>query len=193
MHEIFIKAGLDVAAFTVTQVAPEIQDAALKTASKKKKEHIPSSGVGSPAETLRIVDALGQLTARLQTTLLENRGLRSSERGLFVLNTNTGESVLEVVRRLLKEATEAGFLRIVNEGLDQWQFRVHCSLAAAYGFSYRGAYYSTRIRLPELVAFYQEADSKRRAEIIDEIGTALSGDLAPLPLFDVPPPAEGDQ
>jgi hypothetical protein len=193
MHEIFIKAGLEVAAFTTTQVALDIQDSALKSASKKKKEHIPSSGVGSPAETQRIVDALGQLTARLQTTLRDNRGLRSSERGLFVLNTNTGESVLEAVRRLLKEAAEAGFLRIVEEGLDQWQFRVHCSLAAAYGFSYRGAYYSTRLRLPEVVALYQEADSKRRAETIEEIGTALSGDLAPLPLFDVLPPAEGDQ
>jgi hypothetical protein len=192
MHEVFVKAGLDVAAFTATQVAPELQDRALKTASAKKKEHIPSSGVGSPAETLRIVDALGQLTARLQTTLREDKALRSSERGLFVLKTNTGEAVLGVALRLLKEAAEAGFLRIVEDGVDQWRFRVHCSLAAAYGFSYRGAYYSTRIRLSELVALYREEDSKRRAEIIDEIGTALSGDLAPLPLFDVPTPAEGD-
>lgn len=193
MHEIFARAGLGVAEFTTTKVAVEIQDAALKAASRRKKEHIPSSGVGSPAETLRIVDGLGQLTARLQTTLYDNKGLRSSERGLFVLNTNTGESVLETACRLLKEAAEAGFLRILKEGLDQWQFRVHCSLSAAYGFSYRGAYYSTRVRLPELVALYQEADAKRRTELIDEIGTALSGDLAPLPLFDLPLPVEGDQ
>jgi hypothetical protein len=193
MHEIFVKTGLDVAAFTAAHVAADLQDAALKAASKKKKEHIPSSGVGSPAETVRIVDGLAQLTARLQTTLRDNRGLRSSERGLFLLKTSTGEAALELVQRLLKQAAEAGFLRIVDEGLDEWQFRVHCSLAAAYGFSYRGAYYSTRIRLPDLAALYQETDSKRRAEIINEIGAAISGDLAALPLFDGPPSAESGQ
>ncbi len=151
MHEIFVVSELPLAEFIEKRIPSNLQDVALKQASKKKREYVPASGVAAPLETLRLVEALGQLTTRIQTSLHDNRALRSSERGIFVLRVGP-EGSGDPVAKLITQASEAGFLRVLEQGTSQWKFRVHTSLAAAFGFSYRGAYYDTPIRATDLVA-----------------------------------------
>jgi hypothetical protein len=72
-------------------------------------------------------------------------------------------------------------------------FRVHASLAPAYGFSYRGAYYEVGIDLDELKSLQNAGnlDSLRRAaqaiisriEKQPESDSPSTGTEPPLPLF----------
>lgn len=184
MDEMYRESGVFIDDFCNSVVPVERQDIALRRAAKNKCEYVPVSGISTPIVTLRLIDALSTLTARLQATTHEQRGLRSSERGLFVLDAATGSPTALENLKIIAEAADAGFLKVVEQRPDQWVFRVHCSLAAAYGFSYRGAYYPVEIRHVDLSSLIAESDSDRRSSLLGRIeawmGTNASGDL---PLF----------
>jgi hypothetical protein len=76
----------------------------------------------------------------------------------------------------LREANEAGFLRIVESDSSEWKFRVHCSLAAAFGFSYRGAYYALKLRPDDLESLRTATDPREYKTIVRELGNRLSGE-----------------
>jgi hypothetical protein len=114
----------------------------LREASEAKSAAVAKAGVTAPDDTGALIDALATITARLQSESADNRHLRSTERGIFTLPlqpTLTPEQ--EDLLRVIGEAAEAGFFRIVERARHQIRFRIHASLAAKYEFSYRGAYY----------------------------------------------------
>lgn len=197
MHEVYLQTKLPLLRFLDRKVSSADQDAALKRASRKKRDFLPRSGVGSPRETEWLIDGLAQLTERIQTSGTDRAGtlgsgpraLASTERGVFVLDAatrlleNVQSSVpgLDEALRIITEAADTGFLRIVERGESKWRFRVHCSLAAAYGFSYRGAYYDTPIRLADVVSLFGEPDSQKRVRLIQSISERLSGEVPETP------------
>ena len=166
MDEVFQASNVQLPAFLDRVVPIEQQDAALRRASDKKREYVPNSGVGSPTEALRLIDALGELTARLQKTKHQQRGLRSSERGIFVVDLSLASEESQKSIQVIIDAADAGFFKLLKREPHELQFRVHCSLAAAYGFSYRGAYYPVELRTADIVGLCTEADSDRRAELL---------------------------
>jgi hypothetical protein len=86
---------------------------------------------------------------------------------------------------LITDASDAGFLKVVKQERAEWQFRVHCSLAAAYGFSYRGAYYPVEIRGRDLSALYEESDPKLREARLTQLEKWLGSDASgEMPLFE---------
>jgi Cdc6-like AAA superfamily ATPase len=142
IDEIFKESSDELSVFLSRAVDTKMQDKALRSSSQKKYESLPAFGVNNPDETRALVDGLGQLTAMLQRQSANSRHLRSSERGLFEIKI--GEHPPDGLVRLsrsLREAAEAGFLRIASDDGDSLVVRVHTSLAARFGFSYRGAYY----------------------------------------------------
>jgi hypothetical protein len=196
MHEIFLQTKLQLLRFLDRKVPPADQDIALKRASRKKREFLPRSGVGSPRATEWLIDGLAQLTERIQTSGADRahavggrpRALASTERGVFVLDAakrlldvQCSVPGLDEALRIIAEAADTGFLRIVEQAEDKWRFRVHCSLAAAYGFSYRGAYYDTPIRLVDVISLFGEADPQKRGRLIQSISERLSGDVPETP------------
>jgi hypothetical protein len=160
------------------------QDTALTEASNRKKETIPKSEIGSPIETLRLIDSLGQLTARLQTATKDMKSLRSPERGLFVLACDNSSTELLQAVRLITDAADAGFLKMFVSEDRTIKFRIHCSLAAAYGMSYRGAYYQCILKQGDLIPLYRESDAGVRAQRVAQLSDLLLRDEAPLPLFE---------
>jgi hypothetical protein len=146
LHEIFETANVPLPLFLERTIDVKAQDRAIKKASQKKYESLPMFGVNNPVETLGLVDGLSKLTALLQKRSATARHLKSSERGLFVIDFGSipqeGPSQL---LRSLREAAEAGFLRLRSANTNPLVFRVHTSLAPKYGFSYRGAYYETSL------------------------------------------------
>ena len=182
VEEVFRQKDVSLAVFLVRTVSRANQDIALKRASRNKKESLPKSGVRAPNETGRIVDALARITAIVQSHGRGNGHLRSSERGLFEVQCEapTEQQTLDY----LLEAAEAGFLKfIVTEG-SMRKFRVHTSLAAAYGFSYRGAYYTTRLTLSEISRIAKTDDPNMLTPLATEIGNRLAGQEGEdLPLF----------
>jgi hypothetical protein len=131
----------------------KVQIRALREASEKKRDILQSQVAKSPAETERIVDGLGKVTAFIQSHGAADKHLLSNEPGRFVVKLprpmemdQAAAQVLDLVR----EATEAGYLRMLRTASSEIEFRLHTSLAAAYGFSYRGAYYVTQLSVDDL-------------------------------------------
>lgn len=108
----------------------------------------------------RLVNGLGHLTHLLQTTSPDKGGIGSAERGIFVLEVNQklsadGEEVLKAVR----QAELAGYLRPEQEPAKSVRsrgpnklvcFRLHARFAPHFGFSFRGAYESSRLSVADL-------------------------------------------
>jgi hypothetical protein len=186
MEELFQLSGLDIVRFCSSSLPLDQQDAALRSAAKNKRDYIELAGIAAPTETLRLIEALGRLTARLQTAVLGQRGLRSSERGIFKLEPPEGPVPEDSPLKIIAEAAEAGFLKIIEQR-PLLRFRVHCSLAAYYGFSYRGAYYDTPVRLSDLSSLISQPDDERLEAEIKRIESWLGTDAsADLPLFQEP-------
>jgi energy-coupling factor transporter ATP-binding protein EcfA2 len=189
MHHIYIEAGNKLTQFlNSTNVPIRKQDIALKRASCEKRDSLPHSGVTAPIEVGRVVDGLARITAIIQSQGPRNKPLLSSERGRFVIDTRShGASQYSSELDFLKEANEAGFLRIINSESRRWTLQVHSSLAAAYGFSYRGAYYSCSLPLSDINELSQSEDKEDFDKIVEKIGKRLSGESSEspqLPLFE---------
>jgi hypothetical protein len=193
MNEVFVEARQPLRQFLNRKVPLVEQDSALKRASRKKRDFLPRSGVGSPRETELLIDGLAQLTERIQTSGADRpatgesgiRALASTERGVFVLSASSAraEDMQSSIPqhadafRIITEAADTGFLRIIERSKEKWRFRVHCSLAAAYGFSYRGAYYDTPIRASDVIALFGETEPQKRTRLIQSIGARLAGEV----------------
>ncbi len=117
MDELFCTVKVPLEEFLAMQTTPNDQNEALRNASMKKREHVPESGVSAPTEILRLIEALGYLTTQLQTARQMQVGLRSSERGIFVLNIPNASnySTLDRTLQLIAEGADAGFFRITKQ------------------------------------------------------------------------------
>jgi hypothetical protein len=157
-----------------------IQDRALKEASEAKLDSIHSSGVGSISDTEKLVHALGVITAKLQSGSALLSHLKSSERGIFSLRLGDG---MDEAIRIILEAGEAGYLQLKSIGPDEIDFRMHTSLAPAFGFSYRGAYYKSPLKWEDLEAIRRAESAKEAADRAVAIANRLAGIPEPS-LFD---------
>jgi hypothetical protein len=183
MDELYRISAVDIESFCSLAIALDRQDAAMRTAAKNKRAYVELAGIAAPTETLRLIEALGRLTARLQTAIIAQRGLKSSERGVFRLESSSSREEDKGTLKVVTEAAEAGFLKIIQQK-PELRFRMHCSLAAYYGFSYRGAYYDTPIRLSDLTSLISQPDEQRLEEEVKRIEAWLGTDAsAELPLF----------
>jgi hypothetical protein len=166
--------------FVQTLVPVGVQDSALKEASEAKLRGIQSSGVTSISEIEKLVQALGIITAKVQTSSSSDGHLRSSERGIFSLKVGPG--VMTAVSSIL-EAGEAGYLQLLSVTADEIVFRMHTSLAPAFGFSYRGAYYKSPLQWEDVETIRRAASTKEAQERAVAIGARLAGTSEPS-LFD---------
>ncbi|MBZ0105944.1 MAG: hypothetical protein K8H84_09980 [Sulfuricella denitrificans] len=171
LDAIYECADWELPKFLSTQVPMEVQNKAIKIASEKKYRSIPKSGVSEPSAVGAIIDGLARLTAIIQSRSSDGSHLRSTERGIFLISN---ESLLSLeneksILQTIKDAAEAGFLRIDAQDKNELRFRVHTSLAARYGFSYRGAYYPLSLEwrdLNELMRSESEAETKKAVNVI---------------------------
>jgi hypothetical protein len=184
LDEIYKESALPLGDFVKTCVPVSKQNVALKRASQNKKESILQSGVTEPLEIGRIIDGLARITAVIQSRP-KAKALKSSERGKFVLRTTDHELTAHAnTFGLIKEACEAGFLKMIESKGRKWQFRVHTSLAAFYCFSYRGAYYDTYLQLSDIESLQTTKDPEDFTKLVNKIGTRLSGE-EDFPLFEM--------
>ena len=172
----------DFAFVTIYNFLDEIQADALHAASVEKRDSIPESGVLAPVETGRVVKGLAVLTAQLQSTSSDKRHLRSTERGLFYFADTSECEGLSDALGLVSDAAEAGFLRLHEEADNIRYFRVHSSLAPAYGFSYRGAYYPVPLSVADFEKLKSAETEDEIAAAARAIAKAIPGDND-LPLF----------
>jgi hypothetical protein len=184
LDSVFQSLDVPVCEFAGRRVSANEQDNAIRAVSRRKNETIPKSEVGSPVETLRLIDSLGQLTSRLQTATRDMKGLKSPERGLFLLAGDDSIVRTSDAMRLISEAADAGFLKMLVAEDRTVKFRIHGSLAAAYGLSYRGAYYENVLKQSDLEPLYSEVNTALRSDRVAHLADLLLREEARLPLFE---------
>lgn len=190
MHHIFEHAKMMLHDFVVGTVDWKIQNEAIHKASEEKRDSIKSGEeLSNPERVRRLTIALGELTAILQKGDAKKiNHLQSSERGVF----NIGEAISPSgsksdLYRILKDASDAGFLRLKQDGKKILTFKVHASMAPAFGFSYRGAYYDVRIKKQDLVNILDSTNNEELVSIAKSIASRLAGGVQnpnQLTLFD---------
>ena len=186
INEIYLGSGLSLLEFLKTRVQERVQDRALKKASSDKARSVPDSGVKSPREIERIVMALGEITQRIQTEGVDYVHLRATERGIFALqgDTATTDGVATLLD-CIEDAADAGFFVILDKAANKCRFRVHCSLAANFGFSYRGAYYDVPVMASDLELLRRAVDPDSQKKAIDRVVDVIVGQTSSsTPLFD---------
>lgn len=176
LHEIFVEFDEPLERFLRTRIPDDVQAAAIRRASEKKRDSIPDSGALSPVESGRLIKGLCLLTAMLQSGSVDNKHLRSSERGRFKLRRkDEPTSAVVDMYVLIQDSADSGFIRIERDGGQIGTFRAHASLAAAYNFSYRGAYYVTQITIEELERFRTASSEQALVEAAKAVNSRLAG------------------
>jgi hypothetical protein len=188
LHEIFVACDSDLCTFLKRRVPLETQSRAIRAASENKRDSIPGSGVSTPVQTGYLIKGLAIITASLQCSSADGRHLRSSERGEFILQSRHGaDDECASVLSVIVDAADAGFLRVHWASGEISSFRVHASLAPAYGFSYRGAYYLVKIDVSEILKLRDSANDdelqKNAIEAVRRISIS-DDDLPRLPFVD---------
>jgi len=177
MYYVYEEAGLSLTDFLKGGISWEIQNKAIHKASQEKKESIRTGeDLSNPERVRRLTIALGELTAILQKgSKNDAKSLRSSERGIFKLDRNIspdGEGA--ELHKIIKDATDAGFLRLTQEGRDILSFKVHASMAPSFGFSYRGSYYEVRLKFTELTQILETASNEELKLLSKEIAKRIN-------------------
>ncbi|TNE90354.1 MAG: hypothetical protein EP330_08545 [Deltaproteobacteria bacterium] len=107
-------------------------------AGERKLTSLTHEAVDSPAEVGNLAEYLGQITAVLQGPTRNWSNLRVPGRGFFRCRLSEGETgVGQRVLGVLRDGDEGGILRDLEHEGDEVLFRVHRSLAAKFGFSWR--------------------------------------------------------
>ena len=164
LDNIYQKSGWELTKFLNNQVSLELQSDAIIDASHNKRDSIPNSELKYPVQVRKIINGLAIITAIIQSSDDYDRHLRSTERGLFQLTSSETQSdKLMDTLEFIQDAIDAGFLRGKKGKDGSHTFRVHTSLAPAFGFSYRGAYYKVKLTLDDLYHL-REANSENNLE-----------------------------
>jgi hypothetical protein len=141
MDTIYQGSGRPIDAFLRSEVPVLEQNNGIREAAHAKLRLFTERVFSVSAQANQLVDLLAQATAEVQTTGRNFEQIRTPERGIFTYQTGNRLDP-SANESLIRDAAEAGFLKILPEGQsEELKFRVHASLAPHYGFSYRGAYY----------------------------------------------------
>jgi hypothetical protein len=172
LDEIYKAFGRDIKTFATSTVPISIQNTGIKKSSDKKFNSIPQAPVNSPGGTGRLVYGLAKLTSIIQTQSNDLSHLKSSERGIFNLKITNSKRDHKLVE-LITQSAESGFLRIIETSDTHIKFRVHASLAPSFKFSYRGAYYDTRIEAHHLDRMLATQDRDELDIVTKEIAALI--------------------
>lgn len=152
MHSLYVNSGAtNVDEFIAKPISQENQRKAFYSASEKKKDAVVSNAPFAQNIVSNIVQTLGDLLAKLQSDVTNNRSLATPERGLFVVKT--ASLPMEELKRCLayiNYAVDAGAV-MLHDDVENICFSLHRLLAPKFGFSYRGPYGKVAIPLSEFL------------------------------------------
>ena len=191
VDEVFVGSGLDLPTF-ISKIAPtHVQSKYLRQASERKFSDLRSWVLHTHDRVNNLVKGLAWYTANIQSSGPASRQLKAPESGRFVLSrsedlqldgpeeSQAGISLLDVVR----DAAQAGYLRMLSFDEQTIVFRVHASLAAHFGFSYRGAMYNVSIRGNDLVDLLTAAGDDELRDRVNAMVKRSWGLTDQYPLF----------
>ncbi|WPZ24058.1 hypothetical protein UM399_07575 [Sulfitobacter pontiacus] len=183
-----------------TKISDETQTRGIYRASEAYFEGISNRFDVEGDLLTRLVSGLGYLTSFLQSNPSDSRVLAFAERGIFLFsppkNPNIDTQMVEDVRRALKQAELAGYLRpiatqrmprkvSVRTDVSVLAYRLHKRFSPNFRFSFRGAYEPFRLEFSELFELLINTDrgaSLRWAEKMGGIADRFNDEQFTLPL-----------
>lgn len=178
MDALFTDEGKGLHDFLASSIDAARQNHSLQGAAREKIALLKERVISAAAEANQFVDGLAQITAIIQSTGRNFEQLRTPERGIFSYRRDPSVGrVADEHLYMIRDAAEAGFLRIVEDDESaEIRFRVHASLAPYYGFSYRGAYYSAAVLADEdIYALRSASTTAAMASAVNSIVTRVTG------------------
>lgn len=165
----------DLRSFLTKPVAVAGQVSGIRRASEEKRNSISgTAGVLRPVMIGRLVSGFSRITALLQSQI-SKEGAALSELGIFKIEGGSEKERCDA-GRLILDGAEAGFLRVVAEGVPPdplGGFRIHRSLAPAFNLSYRGPYYTKIVRISEFNELAGCPDEEKLGHLADKIAIRL--------------------
>ena len=168
------KSALERFALTRTQLAQSHQNDAIYAASQDYYNGVANHAESDADMMSRLVNGLGNLTSLLQSNPADPRVFATPERGVFVIEFETGnpnaEEEAQFVSSIIQQGLLAGYLRSgkipkampsqaeVNARLIA--FRLHRRFAPFFTFSYRGAYAPVRIAQSDVASLCRRIDEQ---------------------------------
>lgn len=148
----------------------DVQSRALEKASRRKIERIDESLSTVPERGRRVILGLAELTKLLTRAQAARRPL-DAEPGLFRIKISTDDFSAESI---VRDAIETGYMKRVRSESGDLIFRLHNSLAPAYGISWRGGYRDIRVEPEDLRRMANSEDAK-----IPEISKSIFARMRP--------------
>lgn len=184
LDQIFLRTEHNIKMMCSSPLPVRDQDKSIREASNLKLRALPE-WVRIPHEKVRrLVETMGFLTQILQTSSADNRHLRSSERGLFILEKDSYDSVrFSNNRKIIEEAIYAGYIVEDKPSPDLVQLRLHRSLAPYFQFSYRGPYYATPLAMADFDLMTDISSPDQPARTASIIASRYDQQQSELPLF----------
>lgn len=175
MHYIYLEVKDEPRKFMQSNIHPNKQDRAIHNASEKKFSGISNELTYNSSEVMRLIEALGVVTSKIQSAYNDPLALKNTERGKFEIDfsqmkpTNAKE-----LQKILGLARDSLYIKIISDFYNYKNnkkilFRLHKLFAPRFEFSYRGAYYNVSINGDVLLKICNAEDEKIVSNLIDNI------------------------
>lgn len=149
------------------------QDKVFKEYAKKKLESFRSNASSNVGGLKRFVDALAKITTKLQSNSENKSHLRSVERGKFTVDKSIFEQVPSL-KVYVREAAEAGYVKLLTDNDDEIEFRVHSALSPHYKFSFRDPVYEIALNFEEVKNLVELEDENSIKTLVNCVSERLN-------------------
>jgi hypothetical protein len=175
MHYIYLEEADDPEKFIQIKVHPNKQDNAIHKASEKKFSGISNELAYNSPEVMRLIDALGIITSKIQSAYNDPLTLKNTERGRFEIDfSQMRQTNGKELQKILGLARDSLYIKTIGDFYSYREnkkiiFRLHRLFAPKFKFSYRGAYYDVSIKGDTLLDICNSEDGSITSKLIDDI------------------------
>lgn len=175
MHYIYLEQGDKPEKFIKSKMPPNKQDIAIRKASEKKFEGISNELTYNSSEVMRLINALGIITSKIQSAYNDPSALKNTERGRFYIDfTQMKQTNKKELQKILSLARDSLYIKAINDYYSYKDnktilFRLHTLFAPKFEFSYRGAYYNVLIKGDDLLKICNSGDENTISKLMDTI------------------------
>lgn len=180
MHYIYLEEGDTPTKFMQNNIHPNKQDSAIHKASEKKFSGISNELTYNSSEVMRLINALGVITSKIQSAFNDPLALKNTERGRFEIDfSQMKQTNAKELQKILGLARDSLYIKTIGDFYSYKDnkkilFRLHRLFAPKFEFSYRGAYYNVSIKGDVLLKICYAEDEQLVSNLIDNIFSEIT-------------------
>lgn len=172
MHEIYIIEKSSAEIFLTSQINIQTQHEGILKASINRYEGISTDTPGHVLEVKKLVDTLGEITAKIQSAYKDPSSLKTIEKGRFNIDySQMKDDDKRKLVEILNMALDSHYIKKTTDFSDGniGLFRLHRLFAPKFRFSYRGALSNASLLGNDLLKLCDNDDETKRDNILNKI------------------------